>query len=104
MGKTKTAPKIPCLNAKSIHELESDIPLYRRNDVIDFLAYLLFAFSGLAVYKNIGWLLWLCFFSLISLILNRRYRSGILPPPYLMLAFNCFLIYVFYQILYFGFG
>lgn len=102
MGKTKNVHKTPSININSIHELESDIPLNRRNDVIDLLSYFLFAFSGFAVYKYIGSLLWFCFFSLISLSLNRRYRSGVLPPCFLMLGFNCFLIYVFYKILYYG--
>lgn len=102
MGKTKNSAKQPIVNIDSIHELKSDIPLYRRNDVIDLLSYLFFALSGFAVYKYIGSILWFSFFSLISLFLNRRFRSGILPPPLLMLCFNCFLIYIFYKILLLG--
>lgn len=102
MGKTKNTAKTPTISIDSVHELKSDIPLNRRNDAIDLLSYFLFAFSGLAVYKYIGSLLWLSFFFLVSLVLNRRYRSGILPPPFLMLGFNCFLIYIFYKILLLG--
>lgn len=102
MGKDKNSRKIPNISIDSIHELKSDIPLNRRNDIIDLLSYFLFALAGLAVYKDIGFLLWISFFTLISLALNRRYRSGIIPPCFLMLGFNCFLIYVFYKMLLLG--
>lgn len=105
MGKPKNnnLSKIPGIDKNAIHELKSDIPRKGRTDWSEPLAYVCFALASLAVYKSIGSLLWVAFYTLLSLIINRNYNSGLLPTPFLMLGFTCFLIYVYYKLLLFGF-
>ena len=100
MGKSKKEQaKFPSTSVSACHELKTKVPPDVSDNFSDVVSYLCLAISSFGVYAGIGAFLWASLFVLMTLFINRPYNtSSFFHSSFVVLGFNCFLVYIYYYL------